>query len=93
MQVFAVFSVRDPSRVKAGIVKHYRDNHYDTGNDVFFIATSGETTRQVATKLGLGDDNADGVTTGIIIPVMSYWGRHSSELWEWISVKQNANGG
>ena len=93
MQVFAVFNVRDPSRVKAGIDEHYRDNCHEAGNDAFFIATSGETTRQVATKLGLGDDNPSGVTTGIIIPVTGYWGRYSSDLWEWIVVKQNANGG
>ena len=92
MQVFAVFKVADPSRIKAGIDTHYRDSHYEAGDGVFFIATEGETTRQLATKVGLGDDNVAGVTSGIVIPVTSYWGRHSSDLWEWISVKQSSNG-
>ena len=92
MQVFAVFNVADPSRVKSGIDAHYRDSCYEVGSGVFFIATAGETTRQLATKIGLGDDIGTGVTSGIVIPVTSYWGRHSTELWEWISVKQSSNG-
>ena len=92
MQVFAVFKVADSSRVMAGINAHYRNNHYMAGNGVFFIATEGETTRQLATKIGLGDENPDGVTSGIVIPVTSYWGRDNAELWEWISVKQSTNG-
>ena len=76
----------------AGIDAHYHNSYFQTGDDVFFIATEGETTRQVATKIGLGDDNPEGVTSGIVIPVTSYWGRHSPDLWEWISVKQSSNG-
>lgn len=93
MQVFAVFSVADPGRVKVGIDEHYGNNHFEAASGVFFIATEGETTRQLATKIGLGDDNEDGITTGIVIPVTSYWGRYNSQLWEWISVKQSSNGG
>ena len=93
MQVFAVFSVADSSRVKAGIDEHYGNNHYEAADGVFFIATEGETTRQLATKIGLGDDDGAGVTSGIVVPVTSYWGRYNSQLWEWISVKQSSNGG
>ena len=93
MQVFAVFSVADPDRVKAGIAEHYGGNHYEAASGVYFIATEGETTRQLATKIGLGDDNEAGVTSGIVLPVTSYWGRYNSQLWEWISVKQSTNGG
>lgn len=92
MQVFAAFKVADPQRVKAGLDKYYRDSHYDAGGDVFFIATDGETTRELATKIGLGDENEDGVTSGIVVPVTTFWGRQSTGLWEWIGVKQSFNG-
>ena len=29
---------------------------------------------------------------GIVIPVTNFWGRHSTDLWEWIRVNQSANG-
>ena len=93
MQVFAVFKAADPARVKANIEKHYGNDHYDAGGGVFFVATEGETTRQLATKIGLGDESAEGATSGIVMPVTTYWGRHDPELWEWIGIKQNAVGG
>ena len=93
MQIYAVFGIRDPKLVKARIDKYYRNNYYDAGNNIFFIATEGETSHQLATKICLGDENKNGVTSGIVMTVTNYWGRYSKELWEWINVKQNANGG
>lgn len=90
MQVFAAFSLTDPGNVRKCANEHYPGDFYETEQGAFFIATSGETTRQVASKVGLGDEPAG---TGVVAPVTSYWGRHSRELWEWISVKLNANGG
>lgn len=90
MQVFAIFDVSDPDPVRERIKARYGDNCYETGRNSFFVATEGETTRQLASAIGLGDESA---SSGIVIPVTSYWGRHDSQLWEWIGVKLNANGG
>ena len=90
MQVFAAFSLVDLGSVKKSADKHYGGDYYETEQGALFIATNGETTRQVASKIGLGDEPTG---TGIVVPVTSYWGRHNRELWEWISVKLNANGG
>ncbi len=90
MQVFVAFNISHQALVRARILKSYDGNYFDAGNGSFFISTDGETTRQVATKIGLGDD-AD-VTSGIVISVTTYWGRYNKDLWEWISVKMNANG-
>ena len=90
MQVFVAFAVDDFDRVRRGVARYYNNHHYNAGRGAWFIATEGETARQVATKLGLGDvDPADGNTTGgIVVPVTSFWGRHSVDLWEWIGTKQ-----
>ncbi len=90
MQVFAVLKAADPARVKANIAKHYGNDHYDAGGGVFFVATEGETTRRLATKIGLGDESAEGATSGIVMPATTYWGRHNPEPWESIGIKQNA---
>ena len=93
MQVFAVFNVRDAQRVLNGLTKHYPNNHYVAGGNVFFVATKDETTRGVADKIGLGDDiEGMGVSSGIVIPVTNYWGRGDRDMWEWISVRQASNG-
>ena len=93
MQVFAVFGVRDAQRVLNGLTRHYPNNHYVAGADVFFVATTDETTRGVADKIGLGDDiERMGTTSGIVIPVTNFWGRGDQNMWEWISVRQASHG-
>ena len=89
MQVFAIFDVSNPQKVEIGLMKHYPTNFYRAGDTTFFVATRGETTKQVAENIGFGDDPAP--VTGVIVPVVTYWGRHNRELWEWISVKQDTN--
>ncbi len=89
MQVFVAFNISKLALVKERIQKNYHDKYYEDGNS-FFVATDGETTRQVATKIGLGDEEP--TSLGIVVPITNYWGRYKSEVWEWINVKLNANG-
>ena len=90
MQVFVAFNISAPDVVQSRIEQHYPGNSYRASTDSFFVATDGETTREVGENLGFGDE--ENLTSGIIIPVTSYWGRYRKELWEWISVKLDANG-
>lgn len=89
MQVFVVFNISDPATVQGRIEERYAGNFYKASSNSFFIATGGETTRQVGEKLGFGEEN---LASGIVLPVTSYWGRYGKDLWEWISVKMDANG-
>ena len=89
MQVFVAFNISASDAVQSKIKEHYPGNFYSASDNSFFIATDGETTRQVGEKLGFGEEN---LASGIVIPVTSYWGRYRKELWEWISVKMDANG-
>lgn len=93
MQVFAVFAVKSPTRVREGLDEHYGNQYRVVENGVYLLATKDETTREVATKIGLGDEQEDREgTSGIVVPVTSYWGRGDPNMWEWIAVKRRANG-
>lgn len=93
MQVFAVFAVKNGTRVREGLDEHYRNQYHIVGNDAYLLATKDETTREVATKIGIGDKlEGREVTSGIIVPVTSYWGRGDRTMWEWLAVKRRANG-
>ena len=87
MQVFVAFNVSNPEGIRTRIEHEYKMNYYDDGT-TFFIATKGETTREVATKIGLGEEP---VASGIVLPVTSYWGTYNPEVWEWIGAKTNAS--
>ena len=92
MQVYAVFRVTNLQLVRDRLKESYPDTHYDDASDVFLVASEGETTQQIANKIGLGEDDGRGVSSGIITPTNPYWGRAPSDLWEWIAVKRSANG-
>ena len=92
MQVFAIFNVHDPALVRSALERNYGKNFFAARTGVFLVASEGETTRDVANKASIGEDDGHGVTSGIIVSVTNYWGRASSDLWEWIHVKRRANG-
>ena len=90
MQVFLVCSMSSPSQVLGRVKEHYDANFLSVGdNEVLLIATDGQTTQQVSENIGLGEEN---LSTGIVLRVGSYWGRHNPDVWEWIAVKMEANG-
>ena len=88
MQVFAVFDVSMPDRVKSRLDEKFPDDYFQSGHSTFFVATTGKTTRQMAHEIGV-ENRGDG--RAVIVPVSSYWGVHNSDLWEWISVKMTQN--
>lgn len=90
MQVFVAFNIGKFESVSARARTMYPNGSSYVVGRAIFVATEGKTTKEVATSLGLGDNN---VTTGIVIPVTTFWGRSTSELWEWIGAKQRAASG
>lgn len=90
MQIFAIFEVEDPSAIEERAKEHYLNNFHKTEAG-FFIATTGETTREVAAKLGIGESEEPPMA-GVVLAVSSYWGCYFSDLWEWLDVKTSTNG-
>ena len=93
MQVFAIFAVNDHVRVRAGLNEYYPNHHRIVGNSAYLLATKDETTREVADKVGVGDPiGGQSVTSGIVVPVTSYWGRGDADMWEWVAVRMHSDG-
>lgn len=72
VRVCAAFGVSDWDLVKIKIEEHCRHNYYDAGNKIFFIAAEGETSRQLAAKICLGDKNEIGATSGMVPAVTNF---------------------
>ena len=51
-----------------------------------FVSYNG-ITRKLSEAVGFGDDKDVG--TGIVIPVSTYFGYASGELWEWLEIHHN----
>ena len=89
MQVFAIFDVSDPDRIRSRLQTRFNADHYDCGSTTFFVATADMTTQQIAEAVGLG--SVDQGSRGVVTLVTAFWGYHDSALWEWIRIKHQAN--
>ena len=87
MQVFVVFGLGSSQAVQGNIVKSFPNDYLTIDSTTFLVACQGMTAQQLATVLGMGDEVA---LTGIVVPIHTYWGRHNTNTWEWISVKSQS---
>ena len=85
MQVFVVFGTKPGQDIQEKIVKEFPDDHLRINEVTFLMACDGQTTKDVAGRLGMNDDSKE--ILGIVVPINSYWGRHDMSTWEWIAVK------
>ncbi len=92
MQIFAVIGILDDQRahlIQKAKQKYSEANVYVVPNAAF-IASDGETTKEVSRSIGIGDDEHD--FTGVVVNVQYYWGFHNNNLWEWIVTRSKSNG-
>ena len=87
MQIFAATDIEDRDLVLKNVNEHYAGNFFDPGRGSIFIASEGETARDVAVKIGLSKDSQPDYTSGVIVSILNYWGHFNRDLWEWINVK------
>ena len=92
MQLFVLAEIRDREIVLENVKQHYANRYYDTGERLIFVASEGETTYEVAVKVGLSKESTPRYTSGIVVSIGSYWGHYNPRLWEWLRVKENSNG-
>ena len=92
MQVFAVVGTRSEQRqrvIQLAQSKYTVPNVYVV-HDGIFVASDGQTTKEVSRTLGIGDD--DNNDTGVVAMVDHFWGYHDRDLWEWIRARSKSNG-
>jgi hypothetical protein len=88
MQVFVVFGVNPSQSVQETVVKAaFPNDHLIIDNTTCLVACNGMTVKQLADTLGMGDERSQ---AGIVSTLDTYWGRHNSNTWEWISVKMQS---
>lgn len=92
MQIFAIIDIKDRDLVLAKVQENYEGQYYDSGRQTLFVATDGETSKEVAVKLGLSGVSADEYTSGVVVLVGNYWGHYDPQLWAWLQAKIDSNG-
>ena len=86
MGIFIVSDIANREMVLNNIKEHYDGNFYDSGRGAVFIAAAGETSKDVAVKIGISQE-CPMFTTGIVVLMGDYWGHHDGTLWQWLRAK------
>lgn len=67
--------------LKSRIPEQFSDNYYEIGNGLWVVSFDGTAKGLFEEKL----EDADNKLVGcIVFRITSYWGRYSSDMWEWI---------
>lgn len=91
MTVFVVFKVQHPDKMREAVNKLYPNDNFDLGTNEWLISAK-DTALSVANTLGISTEPSD-VGSAIVFSMSSYYGRTSSDVWEWIKTKTEATDG
>jgi hypothetical protein len=90
MAIFVVFKVSHPHQMHAAIARAFPFDHSDLGDNEWLISARG-TAQEVSNKLGLTPGNDLG--SAIVFSMQSYYGRASTNVWDWIKTKAEETNG
>ena len=83
MQVFAVIGIDSEGGVHRMAEQKFRLDHFVVDPTTILVAARNMTTENLSKELGI----ESGPDRGIVIAVGSYWGYHSTRIWEWLASK------
>ena len=88
LAVFVVLSQHPnmDERLDAAIKENYPGNFYFMGRSQWLVAAEG-TAREVSDRLGITGVDPPGIVSSVVFGVAGYYGRASSEMWEWVAAK------
>jgi hypothetical protein len=83
MSVFVLFRVSEVEKVKSALASSFPDDHLEVEPGQFLIATN-LSAEAVSEKLKI-TDGTNG--NAIVFAMGSYYGRASTNIWDWIKAK------
>ena len=86
MALFAVILPQEDEELEAAIKAKFPDtNHYKISSTQWIVSGKG-TAQKISDKLGITGDGST-IGNGIVLAFTGYWGRASTDLWEWMKAK------
>lgn len=90
MAIFVVFKVSDPGKMHSAVTSVFPLDHLELGDNEWLISARG-TAQEVSNRLGLTPGNDLG--SAIVFSMQSYYGRASTNVWDWIKTKAEETNG
>jgi hypothetical protein len=90
MTIFVVFRVLDPAKMEAALNRLFPNDHLKVDDDEWLVSAVG-TAKEISDKLGVTPGNDIG--GAMIFSMANYFGRATTEIWDWIKAKAEAPNG
>lgn len=90
MPIFVVFRVSDVQKMESALRSAFPDDHLKVASGQWLVSANG-TAKDVSDRLKV----TPGQDTGpaIIFSMANYYGRATTEIWDWIKTKAERTGG
>ena len=91
MTIFIILHVKNPAKMRSALEAAFPGDHFDLGNNEWLVASAG-TARSVSDAIGITSDPSK-TGSAIVFSMSNYFGRASTDIWEWIKTKAEAING
>ncbi len=81
--MFAIFGQIGAEALGRVIAEKFPEAHYPLSNNAWIVIAD-STAKGISDQLGITDGS---VGTGVVLLFTSYYGRASTQLWEWVAAK------
>ena len=89
MSIFVLFRISEPAKVKAALDVNFPNDYLEVADAEFLVATN-LTAEALSKKLKITDGTHG---NGIVFAMGGYYGRASTDIWDWIKAKvEKVNG-
>ncbi len=81
MSIFLITPIIEPDKVAASVKANFAEDFYPIPNTQSLLVHYAGTTKELSDKLGISTGESG---TGIVVSFSSYYGRASTDIWDWI---------
>lgn len=89
MSIFVIFRVSNPTNVETALEREFPNDHFKLGSGEYLVSAVGSA-KDVSDKLGISDGPTG---PAIVFRMLNYFGRASTEIWDWIKAKAEQTSG
>jgi hypothetical protein len=89
MSIYVVFRVAEPEKIKAAMAEKFPNDNLEVSPGQFLVSSS-LSAQGVSDSLGISD-GPNGA--GIVFAMSGYFGRASTNIWDWIKAKAEKSDG
>jgi hypothetical protein len=90
MTIFAIFRVTDPARMEAAVQRAFPTDYIKVHAGEWLVSATG-TAKDVSDKLGVTPGSDAG--SAMIFSMANYYGRATTDIWDWVKTKAERTGG